>query len=148
MAGWAQNTWAGTEPQSGAGAPASGTLTSLALTALAGGVVISSKPKLVRRAESAFVVRAEFKDVDGSDAVPTTLEYRVDNIDNQSEVADWTPVTVQGASNDILIPASTLQIIGNTAVEQTAQVTVRANNGDQDEQNEIMLVQLQKQTEY
>lgn len=129
----------------GNGAPATGTLTGVTGRARSEGVDIHTQfaATLVRAAESAFVIGVTYKDDAGATAIPSSIEYQVWGVDGDAVVQAYLPVLAQDPETFFLVPATALAIIDSANERETRKITIRANDGENDEQNINLFVEIQ-----
>jgi len=88
--------------------------------------------RIVVNENSTLFLTFTFTDEVGDPVVPTSIDWRVDNIDdphNPVQILDWAVVGVPAASVGIQVPAAQNGITDQTNVLEKRVVTVRMNDG-------------------
>ena len=70
-----------------------------------------------------------FTDADGVPVVPTTVDYRLDDLTNDAEVVAWTPLAAPASSMNFTIPADDNVIGDDSHLSEVRQVVVRVDDG-------------------
>jgi len=87
-------------------------------------------PDTIVPEETTFTATAYFR-LRGTKAAstPTTIHYRVDCLTTRREITDWTVVSSPSTSNEIIITSTENQILDDSHLFETKQLTVKADDG-------------------
>lgn len=81
------------------------------------------------REKSPFIIDMAFTDAAGDPVVPTTVDYRVDNMSAGIQAQDWTTAGTPAASMSFTIAGSLHLIADEDNISERFRVTVRIDNG-------------------
>ncbi len=87
--------------------------------------VLPKVPKIVKEGNSSKL-NLRHLDEDGNLLTPTTLKYRIDDLDNHREVLDWTSVSSPASTNTITITAAQNALFSRALKTEQRQVTTKA----------------------
>jgi len=79
--------------------------------------------------KSPLFMTVEFKDETGSPLIPTTVEWRLDDKETNTEIVDWTNLPSPAATMTVIIPATNNEIVNEAKVREERMFGVRANVG-------------------
>ena len=79
--------------------------------------------------KSPLFMTVSFKDEVGDPLVPTTVEWRLDDLETTQEVVGWTNLPGPTADMNVTIPASNHVIINDGSVREERVFGVRINVG-------------------
>lgn len=86
--------------------------------------------------QSALFLTFTFTDENGDPIVPSTIEWRLDDITNDTEVVGWTNIGSPATSVNVTISAQNNLISNQDNVYETRRVTVRIDEGQSTEGNQ------------
>jgi hypothetical protein len=75
--------------------------------------------------KSTLVITVTFKDENNELVIPTSAEYRIDDVNSGNMIRDWTPMPSLASSVDIVISASESSIIASKRIYEDKELTVR-----------------------
>ena len=70
-----------------------------------------------------------FTDFDGAPLIPTTVEWRLDDLTNDTEVVAWTNIPGPASTMTVVIPGANNIIGDETHVKEVQLFGVRADDG-------------------
>lgn len=77
--------------------------------------------------KSPIFITVTFKDETGALITPTTVDWRLDDISNKSEISDWAALTPSNPLSFTIPPASN-SIIDVSRLEEIKEVVIRTDN--------------------
>jgi hypothetical protein len=81
---------------------------------------------------SALYFTFTFKDENGAPVIPTSIDWRLDDVTNNVQVLDWAAIGVPAASVNITVEGANNAISAQTNAIEERKVTVRINSGGPD----------------
>lgn len=79
--------------------------------------------------KSTLVLRLGFKDGSAQAVVPTAGRYRIDDVNSDSQILDWTDFTPSASTHDLTITSAQNAIISNALESEKKLVTVDVTYG-------------------
>ena len=76
-----------------------------------------------------------FKDENDTPLIPTTVEWRLDDLELDQEIVGWTALGSPAASMSVIIPAGNNIIVNETKVREARMFGIRINQGLSSEAN-------------
>lgn len=77
---------------------------------------------------SAFDLELTHLDKTKTKTIPTTLDYRIDDLTNDREVLDWTNISTPGSTNTITITGTQNTLAGRNQGVELRQITTRTTD--------------------
>lgn len=78
--------------------------------------------------DSPLYMSLTFTDEDGDPLIPTTVEWRLDDREDDSEIVDWTSLSSPAASMSMVIPGSNNSIVDETKNRERRTYGIRVDN--------------------
>ena len=79
--------------------------------------------------KSPLCVSIAFKDEDGDALTPYSVEWRLDDLETDTEIVDWTALVSPASTMEVIILASNNLIVDETNVREARMFGVRINEG-------------------
>ena len=79
--------------------------------------------------KSPLYMTMAFTDENGDPLVPSTVEWKLDDIEQQSEIVPWTSLGGLAAIMNVVIPSANNAIVTETSVREERMFSVRVNDG-------------------
>ena len=85
-------------------------------------------PEPSYKEKSSFALTVYFRDSADAAEAPTTVDYRIDDIDRRESITGWTSVT-PGVSVSITVTANENRMLNHSFLREKRQITVSADKG-------------------
>ncbi len=79
--------------------------------------------------KSPLYITVIFKNEDGDSLVPTTVDWRLDDRESDSEIVDWTSLGTPAASMSLVLEASNNLIVSESSTRERRALGIRVDDG-------------------
>jgi len=87
-------------------------------------------PNTIVNEETTFTVTAYFRTrASKAASTPTTIHYKIDDLQSRQTITDWTAVSTPAGNNDIVITSTENEIIDGAHLYEKKQILIKIDSG-------------------